>query len=377
MITSDCIVIGVGGVGSAVVESVARRGMSVIGIEQFGMAHDRGSSHGETRIIRKAYFEHPDYVPLLHRAFDGWRELEVESGRELMQSTGLILCGPGEGEAIRGTIRAAEEHQLPLEQLTADGAKRRFRGFTFPPDYQVVYEQEAGYLHVERCLRAQIDAAQRHGAELHFDERVLNWTADEAGVTVTTDRGTYSAAALVITAGPWSGGLLADLGVSLRVLRKVQLWFDIPSNSYQQSPCFYFEYEDGAYYGIPSPDGMSLKVAEHSGDELVNDPLNVDRDCHERDVQRVAAFVEAALPLACRQVVRQSVCMYTMSPDGHFILDRHPAFPQVQFAAGLSGHGFKFVRVLGEALADRVIGGTTPLPVDFLGLKRLLNRDAS
>jgi monomeric sarcosine oxidase len=377
MRTCDCIVIGIGGVGSAVVESLARRGVSAIGFEQFGPVHDRGSSHGETRIIRKAYFEHPDYVPLLHRAFDAWRELEVDSGRELLQTTGLLISGPAAGPAVRGTIAAADEHQLPLEVLSPDDADHRFPEFNFPPHHHIAYEREAGYLHVERCVAAQIEAARAHGAELLFNERVHRWKADESGVTVETGREKYKAASLVIAAGPWSGELLAGLGVSLRVLRKVQLWFEIPPNTYQRSPGFFVEHGDGDYYGIPSPGGAELKIAEHSGEETVSDPLHVDRGLYERDVGRIQAFIKAVLPAVRPASPRHAVCMYTMSPDGHFLLDRHPTFPQVTFAAGLSGHGFKFVRVLGEALADFVIDGSTPLPVDFLRLKRLAGRTAT
>lgn len=370
MPTYDTIVTGIGGVGSGVVDALARRGARVLGIEQFGPAHDLGSSHGETRIIRKAYFEHPDYVPLLHRAFDGWKELEAETGRELLRQTGLFLCGPSEGAAISGTIRAADEHGLPLERLTAGEARRRFPCYNFPDDHAVVYEEQAGYLHVERCVQTQIESAQRYGAEMHFDERVVNWSADDMSVTVTTDRASYSAGSLVITAGAWAGQLLSEIGLRLKVLRKVQLWFDIPPNSYQQSPCFYFEHGDGAYYGIPSPDSASLKVAEHSGEDVVDDPLAIDRKCHPSDIARVEAFARAALPMVVPVPLRHSVCMYTMSPDGHFIVDRHPEFSNVHFAAGLSGHGFKFVRVLGEALADCVVEGSTKLPIGFLGLKR-------
>ncbi len=375
MHTHDTIVIGIGGVGSGVVDALSRRGVSVLGLEQFGPAHDHGSSHGETRIIRKAYFEHPDYVPLLHRAFDGWRELEAEAGYELLRPTGLFLCGPADGEAIGGTIRAADAHRLPLDRLTPQEARQRFPGFVFPDENVILCEQQAGYLHVERCVQTQIETAIQHGADLRFGERVIDWKADAAGVTVTTDRETYSAGSLVIAAGPWAGQLLSQLGMALRVLRKVQFWFGIPANSYQRSPCFYFEHEDGAYYGIPSPDGETIKVAEHSGEEVVDDPLHVDRECHARDVARVESFVKTELPMVRPGPVRHSVCMYTMSPDRHFIVDRHPELSNVHFAAGLSGHGFKFTRVLGEALADCVIDGTTKLPVGFLQLGRFASVD--
>lgn len=370
--TWDVIVLGVGGFGSGALYHLARRGLRVLGIEQHGVPHDYGSSHGESRIIRLAYFEHPDYVPLLRRAFEHWRELERLSGRRLLHQTGLFLCGPAEGEAVPGTRRAAEEHHLSLDVLTPAEAAARFPEFAFPPDSEVVFEQSAGWLSVEACVAAHVEQARRAGATLHLHERVERWTTDGRTVQVWTDRNRYEAAAAVITAGPWASRLLGPLGIPLRVLRKVQLWFDVREGSYRETPCFLYEQSQRTFYGFPSLDGRTIKVAEHTGGEEVEDPALVDRRCHPEDIAPVAAFVREFLPRAEPQVLRHSVCLYTMSPDGHFVVDRHPEWENVVFGAGFSGHGFKFTGVLGEVLADFVSTGATALPVRFLRLSRLL-----
>lgn len=369
--TWDCIVLGLGGFGSGAVYHLAQRGLRVLGLEQHGPAHDYGSSHGESRIIRLAYFEHPDYVPLLRRAFDGWRRVEEQSGRSLLQQCGLFLCGPAEGEAVPGAVRAAIEHRLPLERLSPGEAAARFPGFSFAPEDEIVFEQQAGWLDVEGCVAAHLELAQRSGAEFRFHERVEAWSSDGRNVKVTTDRGTYEAACLIITAGPWAARLLRVEGVPLRVLRKVQLWIGITPGSYRETPCFLYERADGTFYGFPTRDGATVKVAEHSGGEAVDDPALVDRACRPDDRTGVESFVRHCLPDASGGVLRHSVCLYTMSPDGHFLIDRQPQFPNVVFGAGFSGHGFKFTGVLGEALADLAVSGETTLPVAFLSLSRL------
>lgn len=366
----DVIIVGAGGVGSAALRQLARRGVRVLALEQHGIAHDYGSSHGETRIIRTAYFEHPDYVPLLRRAFTGWQELEAATRRQLLTLSGLLICGPAEGEAVPGALRAAREHSLPLEQLTPVEGRQRYPGYAFPADDCILYEPQAGYLRVEDCVRAQLDDALAHGGQLRTQEPVAGWTSDGRTARVWTDSSVYEAGALVLTAGAWAPQLLRSLGIELRVLRKVLLWFAATSSDPDPSACFYFERPEGAFYGFPSIDGATIKVAEHTGGDTVDDPALVDRLCHPADVTRVAAFVEQCLPRARPLALRHSVCLYTMSPDSHFLVDRHPAYPNVTFAAGLSGHGFKFTGVLGEALADLTLAGRTDLPIDFLKLSR-------
>ncbi len=380
--TCDTIVLGVGGFGSGALYHLARRGVRVLGIERFSVAHDRGSSHGETRIIRKAYFEHPDYVPLLHRAYDLWRELERETGRRLMHPVGLFIAGSPSCESVAGTVLAAERHHLPIERLSAPEARRRFSGFRFDDDFEIVFEPQAGYLEVENCVAAHVEAAVRHGAVLHTNEAVVAWESDGRRVVVKTDRAEYAAASLVVTAGPWAGEMLraragesapADWGKLLRVVRKPVFWFDAGAeyDIAAGTPTFFFETSAGQFYGFPRVDGRTIKVAEHTGGEAVADPLAVDRTQHAGDLDRLGEFLRRHLPRIGPVPVRHSICMYTKTPDSHFCIDRHPQWGNVAVGAGFSGHGFKFTTVLGEALADLALTGTTNLPVGFLSVKRL------
>ncbi|MGE5195277.1 MAG: N-methyl-L-tryptophan oxidase, partial [Deltaproteobacteria bacterium] len=378
----DCIVLGVGGFGSGALYHVARRGVRALGIERFSVAHDRGSSHGETRIIRKAYFEHPDYVPLLHRAYDLWHELERETKRRLLHPVGLFIAGAPACESVRGTVLAAERHSLPIERLSARAARRRFSGFQFDDDFEIVFEPQAGYLEVENCVAAHVEAAVRHGAVVHTNERVAAWESDGRGVLVKTDKGEYTATSLIITAGPWAGEVLkacagpdspAVWGKLLRVVRKPVFWFNAGAE-YEVAagtPTFFFETAAGQFYGFPRIDGRTIKVAEHTGGDDVADPLAVDRTQHPGDLARLGEFLRLHLPAIAPTPARHSVCMYTRTPDSHFYIDRHPQWENVAVGAGFSGHGFKFTTVLGEALADVALEGATNLPVEFLSLKRL------
>jgi sarcosine oxidase len=372
----DAIVVGVGGMGSATLYHLARRGVRVLGVEQLGLAHDRGSSHGETRIIRQAYFEHPDYVPLVRRAYGLWDELSRETGRSLSRQTGLCLVG---STPVAGACLAATQHGVLLERLTVAEAESRFPQFRFCVDDEpsgaeppVAYEPEAGYLLVEACVEAHVEAAQRHGAAIHWHEVVRRWTATQQGVTVETDRMTYSAGTLVLCAGPWAGSVIADLTVPLTVRRKVQFWHPLTCVSrWEGSPVFFFEEPGhGEFYGLPAPDGQRVKLAEHTGGAVIDDPSAVDRSCQPDDRAPLEWFVTRRLRDVAPRADRHSVCQYTMSPDGHFVVDRHPWHERVLLATGFSGHGFKFAPVIGQALADLVIDGQTPLPIQFLSLER-------
>lgn len=415
----DCIVLGVGGFGSGALYHLAKRGVRALGIDRFGVAHDRGSSHGETRILRKAYFEHPDYVPLCHRAYQLWDDLQAEVNRPLFELCGLMLAGLPEGEAISGARLSAKLHHVPIENIPLQESRSRFPGFRFPDGnvvrslrertinsrielttLDVVFEPDAGFLFVEECVKAHIERAQALGAELKSGETVLDWTAGGHTVHVRTDRGDYEAARLIVTAGPWARSLLADLDVSLQVVRKPVFWHEVTSGDYRVSsgtPAYYFELpafsspagrgtfttppspsesraggegRAGAFYGFPSIDGRTIKVAEHTGGDAVPDPLTVDRDVHPQDIEPVSEFVRRVLPGVNPEPVRHSVCMYTHSPDHHFIIDRNPRYENIVIGAGFSGHGFKFTSVLGQALAELALDGHTEHPVAFLGLHR-------
>ncbi len=369
----QAIVVGVGGVGSAALYELSRRGITVLGIDRFSPGHDRGSSHGQTRIIRETYFEHPHYVPLARHAFDLWRELEQRSGQQLLRQTGLLQVGPPKGRVLQGVRASANQHGLEIEELNHQQVETRFPGFRVPDDLVGLFEPRAGYLLVERCVMTHVSEARKLGAELHTDETIQEIHAEKSGVEVITDRGRYTADRAIVTAGAWAGELFAELGLPLTVRRKASFWFAPRDTSYQvEAPCpaFLFETPDGVFYGLPQIDETGVKVAEHSGGRTVVDPLNVDREIDAEDLARVEQFVKSCTPQLETPHRKHAVCMYTMTPDEHFIIDRHPHSPQIALAAGLSGHGFKFVGILAKALADLLLDGKTNVPVEFLSLSR-------
>ncbi len=373
MASYDAIVLGVGGMGSAALWHLARRGCKVLGIEQFGVAHDRGSSHGGSRLIRRAYFEHPDYVPLVSSACSLWRELEEASGKKLFHRTGLFLAGHSPGVLIDGVRKAAKVHDLDIQTVSATDAARRFPGLRPAPDMTVLYEADAGFLEVENCVRAHVEQAAACGAEVRLGIPVRGWSADSSCVCVETDSDTFTARHLVLCAGAWSGKTLGELGIHLQVRRKVVVWFETLNTAYRVDtgfPVFCFDTPTGFFYGFPSFDGRTVKVGEHSGGEPVEAPQLLDRDVRNSDLGPLGLFIAAHLPAAIPKVVEGSVCMYTMTPDEHFIVDRHPAHENVFVACGFSGHGFKFASVIGSILADYVTHGSTAEPVGFLGLSR-------
>jgi sarcosine oxidase len=370
----DAIVVGLGGFGSAALYHLALRGARVLGLESFHAAHAWGSSHGQTRIIRKAYFEHPNYVPLLHAAYALWRALEQETGRTLLVQAGLVLSGRPESESIAGTLRSAREHNLAVELLSPADARRRFDGFVFPDDFQTIFEQQAGFLEVESCVQSHLDRARALGASMGFGEPVVSWRAVAGGVEVVTSQNCYQAGRLVVTAGPWASQILAELlAAQLQVVRKPVFWFPAGRNLSLSAgtPTFFFETAFGQFYGFPRIDGNCLKVAEHTRGDVA-DPGSVDRALHPEDLAAVARFLRVHLPGVRPIPAAHSVCLYTKTPDQHFLIDWHPRHRQVVFGAGFSGHGFKFTTVLGQALAEMALNGRTALPVQFLSLSRLM-----
>ena len=373
----DVVVVGMGGIGGSAAFHIASRGAKVLALDPFPIAHARGSSHGQTRLIRLAYFEHPDYVPLLVRAWDLWRDLERRTGRRLLNESGLVMAGPPDGEVIAGAVRSAEMHGLPLERLSAGDACRRWPQFRLPESWAVVHERQAGHLAVEACVAAHAEAAERAGATLEIGTRVLDWRSEGGGVVVKTEQGDVFAERLVLAPGPWAADIIRLPQVPLVVLRKSLFWYR-PEGAAAASfaagtmPCFAFDAPTGFFYGFPSLDDRGVKIAEHSGGDVVADPLHVNRRIDDRERQRVEAINAAHLPPLGTTRTDHAVCLYTMSPDRHFVVGRHPEHERVVIAAGFSGHGFKFASVLGEAIADITLDGNTRLPIDFLSPSRFL-----
>ena len=377
MSSYDVIVLGTGGVGSSVVFHLAERGARVLGLDRFPAGHDRGSSHGQTRMIRQAYYEHPDYVPLLKRAYPLWEELQQRRQEPLYHETGVIEVGPADGELVHGVLATAAEHDLPIELLEAGDAEDRWPGFRIPEAYQVIFEQRAGYLMVENCVRAYLDLAREGGAELQFGQQITGWEADGDSFRVHTQSDTFHAGQLVITMGSWAGPMLPGLGLEFTVLRKPLHWYPAERSLYHQDagcPCFFYEIPEGHFYGFPTNGEGDLKVALHSGGARVSDPLHIDRDLDHQEQAVVEQFLETCLPGVTRSSSGHVVCMYTMAAGRFFVVDRLAQHPGVVIAAGLSGHGFKFTSVLGETLSQLLLDGRSALPIEFLSIENALAR---
>lgn len=371
--TFDAIVIGVGGMGSAASCELARRGRRVLALEQFALGHDLGSSHGQTRIIRKAYYEHPDYVPLVCRAFERWYELEQRQGIHLLSQCPCLSIGRSDSTMIAGVRASATQHHLPVESLIAAELHRRFPAFRFGEDYEGVLEHSAGFLYVDDCVQAFACEAVRLGATIRDNEPVVSWQAGEREVTVQTATDRYTAPRLVVTAGPWAGQLLARHGAFLRVMRQVVQWFGTRDDSLFRRdvfPLYIADTPQGHFYGFPALNAQGAKVAQHYGAPEVMYPSEIERSIKPEDEERTRAFLREHLPMIDGPRRRASVCIYTLTPDRHFVIDRHPDHANVALAAGFSGHGFKFAPVVGEVLADLADNGRTELPIGMFRIQR-------
>ena len=373
----DVIVVGLGAMGSATTYELARRGAKVLGLEAFTPAHQLGSSGGRSRIIRLAYFEHPDYVPLLRAAWDGWHELERLTGEELLIETGGLYAGRVGSEVLDGALKSARRHGLPHHLLDADAVGRRFPALQLDQDMAAVHEPRAGLLVPETCIETQLRLAVDHGAELHFDERVTSWRGAGDGLVVTTVNGTYQASRLVVAAGAWLPRLLPDLAPLLRVERNVLFWFEPVETpellAPDRLPVYLVEMDaDHTYYGFPTLAGQGVKVARHHGGRSADsvDPDRLDRQVRPADEQTVRDFCARHLPAANGRLLETRVCMYTNTPDDHFIIDFAPSDRRVVVASPCSGHGFKFSNVVGRICADLAADGGTDFEIGFLSLKR-------
>ena len=373
----DVIVAGVGGMGSATVYHLARRGAKVLGLEQFDIPHELGSSHGVTRIIRLAYAEHPDYVPLLRRAYELWRELEVQAGERLLIITGGFDIGEAETGIVRGSLQACAQHDLPHEVLDAETLRRRFPGYQLPTSMVAVYQPDAGFLLPERCIVAHVDAAMRLGAEVHSREPVLEWEIGEESVWVRTERQTYRARRLVVTAGSWARNLVPALSDLAVPERQVLLWTDpLRPELFEPGafPIFNMEAPEGHYYGFPVYGVPGFKIGKYHHREERVDPDSMDRDCHPEDEAVLREAIRNYFPDANGPALAMKTCLFTNSPDEHFILDQHPDYSEVVLAAGFSGHGFKFCSVVGEIMAQLALDGGSQLDIGMFRLGRFYAR---
>ena len=369
----DAIVIGVGGMGSAALYHMAQRGMNVIGLDRYDIPNDLGSSHGITRIIRLTYHEDPSYVPLLRRAYELWHQLENRVGEKLLVTTGIVSAGKESSDLFQGSKLSSEVHQVPHEVLSGPEVNQRFPGYQLPEDSVAVYQADGGMLLSERCIVAHVSAALELGAEVRGREGALFWRPTRAGVRVFTDRNDYDARKLVITAGAWTGQIEETLAPVTVPERQVLGWFQ-PSRPelYRPDsfPVFNAEFDEGRFYGYPAYGIPGFKVGKyhHLGQKV--DPDTMDRDAHPEDEMVLRAFTRRYMPQAAGPTLALKTCMFTNTPDEHFIIDQLPSYPQAYAAAGFSGHGFKFCSVVGEVMADLVQYGESRHDLGLFGLDR-------
>lgn len=369
----DVIVLGLGAMGSATVAHLARRGVKTLGLEAFQQGHALGSSHGRSRIIREAYLEAPDYVPIVQRAYQLWRELEHETGTSLLTITGGLNIGAADSDFVTGAARSAAQFNLPIERLTNHEVHERFPGFQLPDDIIAIYEPTAGVLRPEESNAAHIEVARRHGADIRFNTPVLSWTADQSEVTVSIGTESFSAERLVVTAGPWSAEVLTELGLPLQVRRIVNAHFDSTRPelfSPDICPVYLMQLPEGDYYGFPAFPGEGVKLGRHDIGEITTADT-VRREIDDAEVEALRAILDRYMPGASGPVTKSLTCMYTDTPDSHFIIEKHPAHANVAYGCGFSGHGFKFASAIGEILADLALEGETRHEIGFLSSSRL------
>jgi sarcosine oxidase len=384
----DLIVVGAGAVGSAALRAASEAGARALCLEQYTPANLRGSSHGYARIFRHAYFEHPDYVPLLRHSTARFESLERESGSALLHRCGMLVAGPADSEVVAGSLASAQRWGLAVEALDAAAMRSRLPWFEFPGGALGAFERDAGLVRAEATIEAALRVAAARGAELRVTARVLGLAEDATGVTVSTPEGEERATAVIVAAGAWTAQLLPELAPLLTVTRQVQAWLG-PAHGVDPAgmPCWYWDHGRGraAIYGLapdplagvlangrPSP-ARFPKMGLH-GSRVVVDPDLGAAPVGEPDIERLHEACRGVAPGLAGDVVEAATCLYTMSPDAHFLLGTRRAGQRVHFAAGLSGHGFKLSPALGDALVDLALHGRTTLPVGFLSPVRFATR---
>lgn len=374
----DAIVVGLGAMGSATTYHLARRGARVLGLEQFAPRHRLGSSHGDSRIIRELYFENPLYVPLVQRAYTLWALLQEEAATTLLHRTGGLMIGRPSSGLVHGALRSGASHGLPAPVLSPGEIHSRFPAFDLPGDFVAVWDERAGYLNPEACTSAHASLAARSGAVLHYDEPVTHWNADGDGVRVTTPAGVYRAARLVLCAGAWTKAMLPELELPLVVERQVLVWLDAPPPharfSERNFPIFICELEDGTqFYGFPRLERGVKTSVFHEG-RLYESPNSVERAVTPGDVTTLRAMLGRLLPdLAEARIHESMTCLFTNTPDQHFLVDFHPHHSQVLLSSPCSGHGFKFASALGEVQAALLLDGRAEFDLRPFSLSRFGN----
>lgn len=392
--SADVIIVGLGAHGSASAWQLAKRGTAVIGFDAFTPPHSLGSSHGDTRVIREVYAEHPDYVPIVMRGYEIWRELEEaaaddfpETARagagafgELLRITGGITMGRPESDGIRGMKRSADEHNLEIEILDPSEIRKRWPQFE-PRDNMIgAYDSRSGVLFPEKCVSAHLDQASKEGADLHYNEPVRSWRPDGDGVRVFTDHGEYTADQIVFSAGAWNPGFVSKLNLPFRLERQVLFWFQ-PAGSPEMfrpenSPNHSWEWTPGQSLYCQPDFGGGVKTAFHHEGEMFDDPKDLDRTVRESDERSLRDAISDIIPQLNGRVLRSAVCLYTDTPDRQFLLDWHPGHRNVIICSPCSGHGFKFASVIGEMVADMATKGDHGYDAPLIQIDRLISDES-
>jgi sarcosine oxidase len=373
----DAIVIGVGGIGSAAVYRLAARGLDVLGLERFDVPHARGSSHGSTRIVRLTQPEDSSYVPLARATFEHWRDLERETGRELLTITGSVHAAEPDASFLDSARESLDAHGIAYEELSGTEVNERFPGYSLPEDYEAVYQPDGGFVDCERAIVAHAEAAHAAGATIRARERVENWIETGEGIRVESDKGVYEADDLVLAAGAWTDRFLPDLNEFLAPTRHVMAWLQPrrPERFEPRNfPVFSLRGEQGSGYGFPVYDVPGFKFGVDPPSPTGTDPEAMAREPTTADEALHREFAETYFPDSAGPTMGLSTCLVTESVDGHFLLGSHPEHESVHVAAGFSGHGFKFSAVLGAVLADFVTENRTEHAIDRHRLERVFEK---
>jgi sarcosine oxidase len=372
----DVVVVGLGAMGAATLCALAQRGRKVIGIERHEPAHHLGSSYGESRIIRMAYYEDPSYVPLLRLAYEGWRRLESRTGETVLTITGIIEAGIAGSALVEGSLRSAREHGIPHEVLLPAEANRRFPAFSIPPDWTCIFQPDAGILQPEKAVNLLVKSARESGANVASGTKVKSVRTVGDHVEVQLESGdTLEAGSAVIAAGAWIQELVPELGTKMRLTRQPLMWFK-PKNKQlvrpRSMPVFFFHTPEDLIYGFPDFLGTGVKAGSHQsgGDLATADEVRAEVTHEEK--ARLERIIGRYIPAAAGRILQTHVCIYTRSPDEHFVLGLHPSAPQIVLASPCSGHGFKFAGIFGEILADLATTRATDKPIDFFRPSRLV-----
>lgn len=370
----DVGIIGLGAMGSAALHALAQRGARVIGFDRLTPPHSAGSTHGHTRIIREAYYEHPLYVPLVQRAYELWDSLEREAGKTLLIKTGGVMVGPEGGTLVRGALDSAQTHGIPHELLDASALATRFPAYRARKDWVALYEHRAGMLYPERCVSAFLAGARQRGAELHLEEAVHRWSSGGKRITLETMTGKYEVERLVVAAGPWLPNLLDSLAMllPLEIERQLSHWFDPvdPDARFDPARCpiGLWEPRENDLFATFPDDGHGVKCGTHHSGAPTS-PDSVDRKVSDAENAAARTLLEEVMPGAGGQLRESRVCLYTNTPDHHFIVDWVDG-GQVLVVSACSGHGFKFASAIGEIVSQLVLDGRTWLDLAPFSLKR-------